>query len=145
MESLLIRDATSDDYKEVMNLYGIFVEDQKRYIDFNNDSYSRVLNDNNTQLKLAILDDKIVGFILFSIRNVIRYSKPIIEVEEFFVLEEYRRMKIGKVLTDVAFSFAKENDCEYVFLASGKERVPAHKFYHKYGFDEYALHFRKKI
>lgn len=145
MVNISIRDATLEDYEEAIKLYGIFVEDEKRYKNLDNDSFKKVISDSNSIMRLAINDDVIVGFILFSMRNVVRYAKPIVEIEEFFVLEEYRRMKIGKALTDDAFTYAKENDCEYVFLASGKERVPAHKFYRNYGFDEYALHFRKKV
>lgn len=41
-------------------------------------------------------------------------------------------------------NFAKSKNCQYIFLASAKERADAHKFYKALGFDEYALHFRRK-
>jgi len=145
MENILIRKATSEDYRSVIELYGLFVENPEIYSKFDNDSYNDVINDQNTILELGIVNDKIVAFIMYSIRNVVRYPKPIIEVEEFFVLEDYRRMKIGKTLMDRVFDFAKQKDCQYVFLASGKERIPAHKFYKNSGFDEYAFHYRKSI
>ena len=145
MENILIRKATSEDYRSVIELYGLFVENPEIYSKLDNDSYNDVINDQNTILELGIVNDKIVAFIMYAIRNVVRYPKPIIEVEEFFVLEDYRRMKIGKTLMDRVFDFAKQKDCQYVFLASGKERIPAHKFYKNSGFDEYAFHYRKSI
>jgi GNAT superfamily N-acetyltransferase len=145
MDNLLIRKATENDYEIVMQLYGLFVENKQRYVNLDNDSYNTVINDPNSSIELGIIDDKIISFIMYSIRNVVRYLKPIVEVEEFFVLEEFRRLKIGKKLMDKVFDFAKNKNCQYIFLASGKERIPAHKFYKNDGFDEYAFHYRKKI
>lgn len=144
MEKISIRKATKKEYKEVIKLYGLFVENEDRYKNYDNDSYNTVINDPNAILELAVIESKIVGFIMYSIRHVIRYPKPIVEVEEFFVLEEYRGMKIGKKLMDKVITFAKEQDCQYIFLASGKERIPAHHFYKNCDFDEYAFHYRRK-
>ena len=145
MDELVIRPAKKEDHEAVMNLYGLFVENQDRYKRKNADSYTRVLADKHAHIDVAMVNNKHVGFICYSLRNVIRYPKPIVEVEEFFVLEDYRRMKIGKKLMDRVLLFAQVEACEYIFLASSKERVAAHKFYKNYDFDEYALHFRRKI
>ena len=109
MENAIIRAATKEDYKEVMDLYGLFVENPKRYKNYNNDSYEKIIEDSNAFLEVAVFENKIIGFIMYSIRYVVRYPKPIIEVEEFFVLEEYRRMKLGKKFMDRVFDFAKEH------------------------------------
>lgn len=139
-----IRPATIRDYKKVIALFGEFVENPQRYAKFDNDSYADFLNREESFLDIVDVDQKIVGFITYSIRTVIRYPKPIIEVEELFVDTDFRRQGLGKKLIKHVLEFAKENNCEYVFLASSKEREPAHKFYKSMGFDEYALHFRRK-
>ena len=145
MKDFLIRRAVKEDYADVMQLYGLFVENAQRYVKQDNDSFNKVIDDPNSVLEVGIVGGRMVAFIMYSIRNVVRYPKPIVEVEEFFVLEEFRRMKIGKRLMDKVLEFSKSKNCQYVFLASGKERVPAHKFYKSYDFDEYAFHYRKKI
>ncbi len=139
-----IRKAENSDYQEVLRLYGDFVEDPKRYVDLKGDSFKKIIESSNSYLFLAEIEEEIVGFISCSIRDVIRYPKPILEVEEFYVRTENRRQGIGRTLMDHAINFAQAKDCQYVFLASAKERGEAHGFYKALGFDEYAYHYRRK-
>jgi len=139
-----IRLAKKSDYQKLMKLYNDFVQED-RYSKHNNDSFKKVLKDPQAFIILAEKNKNIVGFITFSLRNVVRYPKPIIEVEEFYVLPEQRRQGIGKKLTQYVLDFAKKNKCQYVFLGSAKERKPAHKFYQALEFSEYAFHYRLKI
>jgi GNAT superfamily N-acetyltransferase len=143
MDKLIIRKATKKDYKEVIMLYGLFVENKERYKHFDNDSYNKIIKNSNAILEVGIVNDKIIAFIMYSVRYVVRYPKPILEIEEFFVLDELRKLKIGSKLMDSAIEYAKAKNCQYIFLASAKERIVAHKFYKKYGFDEYAFHYRR--
>jgi len=138
-----IRKAKKRDYKTLIKLYVDFVGD-KRYADFNNDSFLKVIKNKNSFLDLVILKNKIIGFISYSIRNVIRYPRPIIEVEELYVLPEYRLKGIGNKLMKHVINICKNKNCHYLFLASDKKRKTAHKFYKALGFDEYAYHFRKR-
>jgi ribosomal protein S18 acetylase RimI-like enzyme len=144
MNKATIRKGTLKDYDAVMRLYELFITG-KKYESEEDDSYQAVINHPDTHIEIAVVDETIVGFITYSLRSVVRYPKPIVEVEEFFVLEEYRHLKIGKELMDHVFDFAKEKNSQYVFLASGMERVSGQKFYKKYGFDKYAYHYRKEI
>ena len=139
-----IRKATKEDYEAVIGLYDLFIQNLN-YKKPGNDSYDAIIKESNAMLEVALVDGKIVGFISYSLRYVVRYPKPIIEVEEFFVLEEYQRMKIGKQLMNNALEFAKNNDCKHIFLASGKKRVEAHEFYKDYGFEEYSFHYRLEL
>ncbi len=140
-----IRDAQEADYKEVMNLFGVFVNDMERYKNFDNDSYIKFLKLDDTWAKVAIIDDKIMGFISFSLRTLIRYPRPVLEVEELFVDENIRRMKLGSKLMEEVITVAKEKNCYYIMLASSKDRTVAHQFYKSLGFDEYAYHNRIKL
>lgn len=139
-----IREAEKKDYPEVIRLYADFVEQPKRYQNFDNDSFLKVLKLPDFWVYLAEKDKKIIGFITFSRRTVVRYPKPIIEVEEFYVSPDQRRQGIGTMLMQKALDQAKKDGYQYIFLASSKERVPAHKFYKALDFDEYAFHYRRK-
>jgi len=139
-----IRKAKKKDYQEVIKLYADFVKNSNRYKNFDNDSFLKALQLPDFYIYLAEMEKRIVGFITFSIRTVVRYPKPIIEVEEFYVISDLRRKGIGRKLTQKALDFAKKNECQYVFLASGKDRIPAHKFYKSLSFNEYAYHYRRK-
>jgi GNAT superfamily N-acetyltransferase len=140
---ITIRPATRKDYPSIISLYGKFVENNKRYTSRKNDSFSAVLKDPDCHIDLAIYKKEITGFISYSIRPVIRYPRPVLEVEEFFVLEKYRRMKIGTLLMDHVTAICHKRHCHAIFLGSSKERIPAHAFYKKRGFAEYGFHYRK--
>ena len=139
-----IRPAKPEDYSQVITLYADFVNQPERYQNRDNDSYQHVLSQPNFWFLLAEAKSQIVGFITFSKRWVVRYPKPIIEVEEFYVKENLRRQGIGTQLMNQVIEIAKQEDCQYIFLASSKDRLPAHKFYRALDFDEYAYHYRRK-
>jgi len=138
-----IRAANLEDYESVMRLYGDFVGDTERFLVLGNDSYREFIKDPDCRLDIAEMSGEIVGFIAFSIRRVIRYPKPILEVEEFYVESDKRRQGIGRELMNRAIEFARTKNCEYIFLASSKDRKEVHGFYKTNNFNEYAFHFRR--
>jgi ribosomal protein S18 acetylase RimI-like enzyme len=144
MNNVVIRKAEESDHEEVMNLYGDFVENPERYKGLDNDSFKKFIEKLGSFLDLAVLDNQIVGFIAYSRRTVIRYSKDIVEVEELYVSPDHRKSGIGKKLLEHVLDYSKNESCEYVFVSSAKERVEAHKFYEALGFDQYGLHFRRR-
>lgn len=139
-----IRKATKEDYQNVMKLYGEFVGNPQRFIQNNNDSYMKVIEDPNSHLDVAIIVHEIVAFVMYTTRTVVRYPKPIIEVDELFISPDYRRRGIGRRLIEHILAFAKAHNYHYVFAASANERVAGHKLYEKLEFDKYGLHYRRK-
>ena len=142
--NIQIRHATPSDYENVIALYADFVNQPDRYKNLGNDSYHRAIKQPNHFMLLAEDDKRIIGFITFSIRVVIRYPRPIVEVEEFYVVPDLRREGIGTMLKNKVITYAKKKNCQYIFIASSKDRIPAHKFYKTMNFDEYAFHYRRK-
>ncbi|MFQ5493615.1 MAG: GNAT family N-acetyltransferase [Candidatus Dojkabacteria bacterium] len=143
-----IRPATIKDYESVMEMYANFVGDisgdYDRYKAKDGDSFHRVLDNDREFIDLALADDQIAGYISYSIRDVIRYPAPIVEVEEFYVDPKYRRNKIATKLMENVLEFSRKQKAYRVFLASAAELKAAHKFYESIGFDQYAFHFRRK-
>lgn len=85
-----VRLVTKADYKELMNLYNLFVGSD-RYSKHDNDSFDKVLDNPSNYVYVAEDNNKLVGFVSFSIRDVIRYPKPIAELDELFVSTDYRK------------------------------------------------------
>jgi len=127
-----------------MSLYNLFVG-QDRYSAHENDSFSRVIQNPNNFVFVAEDKDQLIGFATFSIRDVIRYSKPIAELDELFVLEEYREKGIGKQLMEKIEDIAKEKGCHRIFIESHYDHKAAHKFYEKLGYKNYGYHFIKNL
>lgn len=139
-----IRRAEEKDYKELMPLYnGLVGED--RYSRHDNDSFATVLKNPNSFIFVAEDGGRIIGFATCSIRTIVRYPKPIAELDELFVLEEYRNRGIGKQLVEKIEEISQENNCYRVYIASAARFPEAHEFYINLGYDKYGFHFHKNL
>lgn len=141
---MTIREAKKSDYKDLMQLYNSFV-DSDRYSKYGNDSFEKVRKSNNNFIYVAEDNGKLVGFVSFSVRLVIRYPKPIAELDELYVVPAFRRKSVGKMLMYKVLSKAKELNCHRLFIESHYKHEAAHKFYENLGFTNYGYHFIKDL
>lgn len=139
-----IRVAKEGDYLAVIELYNDFVESD-RYSAYTNDSYEKVIN--NPQKVVFVAEDagKLVGFASFSVRDVIRYPKPIAELDELFVSPDYRNNGIGKLLLEAVEKKSREPGCYRIFIESHYDHKSAHKFYESLDYTNYGYHFIKNL
>jgi len=141
---ILIRKATKEDYASLMVLYNLFVG-QDRYSKHTGDSFNSVLTNSSNRIFVAEDNSTLIGFITVSFRRVIRYPKPIAELDELFVKEEFRKKGIGKLLLDSVFKESKKRDCYRLYIESTYTHTTTHLFYKNNGFTEYGLHFYKNL
>lgn len=139
-----IREAKQSDYHELMGLYNLFVGED-RYSRYDNDSFIKILNTQNNYIFVAEDSGKLVGFITFSIRDVVRYPKPIAELDELFVLSDYRQKGAGKMLMERVEDKAKKLGCYRMYIESHYDHKTAHIFYEKLGYTNYGYHFIKNL
>lgn len=139
-----IREAKQSDYEELMQLYNFFVGED-RYLKHDNDSFNKVLNSKNNYIYVAEDNNSLVGFITFSVRNVVRYPKPIVELDEIFVSKAYRKHGIGKKFMEKMEEEAIKLNCYRVFIESHYDHKAAHKFYEDLGYKNYGYHFIKNL
>jgi len=141
---MTIREVKKSDYKDLMQLYNGFVNSD-RYSKHNNDSFEKVRKSNNNFIYVAEDNGKLIGFATFSVRLVIRYPKPIAELDELYVVPTFRRKSVGKMLMYKVLSKAKELNCHRLFIESYYKHEAAHKFYETLGFTNYGYHFIKDL
>jgi ribosomal protein S18 acetylase RimI-like enzyme len=139
-----IRRAIHSDYQDLMILYNGFVNED-RYSRLDNDSFDQVIRSKTNYIFVAEDKGRIVAFVAFSVRNVVRYPKLIAEIDEIFVSISYQRKGLGVRLMDAVESKAKELDCHRIFIESHYDHKPAHKFYEKLGYTNYGYHFIKNL
>ena len=144
MNDIIIRLAREEDYQELMKLYGIFTESD-RFATAGNDGFKKFLDNPRNSMFVAESFGKIIGFATFSARDVVRYARPIAELEELFVLEEYRKQGIGKLLILEVEKKASAMNCQRMYLESAVERKPAHAFYESLGYEKYGVAFKKEL
>jgi len=139
-----IRPAIESDYSQLMLLYNGLVGND-RYSRHNNDSFQRVLKNPKNFVYITEDNGKLIGFISFSIRDVIRYPKPIAELDELFIDQNHRKKGIGTGLMKVMEEKATELHCHRIFIESQYQHKEGHAFYEALGYKNYGYHFIKNI
>lgn len=89
--------------------------------------------------------DKLIGFATFSIRLIVRYPKPIAELDELYVVPEFRRKGVGKMLMEKVMGQAKKSGCYRMYVGSHYKHKTAHKFYESLAFTNYGYHFLRNL
>lgn len=139
-----IRRANVKDYIQIIELYNGFVGED-RYSKRNNDSFATVLKQTNSFIFVAEEIDRLAGFITLSIRTVVRYPKPIAELDELYVKEDFRNKGIGQKLLQTVIEVAVQHNCYRVYIESHFTHKAAHELYERMGFTNYGFHFTKDL
>lgn len=134
-----IRKATKSDYKDLMGLYI-----KAGFSKSGENSFAKVLNHKLSFIFVAEDKEKLVGFITFQARYVIRHKQPIGQIEELFIKEKFRKQGIGKALIQEAEKVAVKLGCHSVCVESGYQHRPAHKFYQHMDYKKSGNYFLKK-
>ncbi|GAA0484440.1 GNAT family N-acetyltransferase [Salinibacillus aidingensis] len=103
------------------------------------DVFKSLLDDENVDLIVAEKEQKLIGYVLVFHHSAFYANGLISWVEELFVLEQYRRMHIGKHLMEEVEKLSKERVSKLVALATRR----ADKFYRSIGYSESATYFKK--
>jgi len=139
-----IRQAIDSDYAPLMELYNEFVETD-RFSSHNNDSFSRVIKNPHNFVYVVEEGGKLIAFAAFSVRDVIRYPRPIAELDELFVSAHHRKKGIGSKLMEQIEKKAKELNCHRIFIESHYDRKAAHAFYEALDYLNYGHYFIKDL
>jgi ribosomal protein S18 acetylase RimI-like enzyme len=151
----LIRKATEKDLKELLELTlksTLYHHDlDKKFIKphkLKRGSYKELKKNELKTLKedlknpknkifIAIIEDKIIGFINISFpkKNANIKSKRG-EIDDFFILEDYRKKGIGKILFKKTLTLFKSKGIKLISLNVNSNNFATLKFYEKIGFKE---------
>lgn len=139
-----IRKANKSDYEKLMKLYNLFVG-ENRYSNHDKDSFNKVINNPKSFIFLAEDKGNLIGFATFSLRDVVRFPKPIAELDEMYVLDKYQQKGIGKQLMKTIEDKARELSCYRIYIESSYDRQSAHKFYEALGYTNFGYHYAKDL
>ena len=131
---MIVRNAEVSDFKGIRKLcvqelaYQIAPLRVKSQLDFILD------HDDQHWILVAEDDNQIVGFVHAQL-YITLHSEPALNILGLAVSKKYQNNGIGKALMDHVESEALENDIHQIRLNSGIERVAAHRFYEKIGYE----------
>ena len=140
MENLIIRTATFSDLPIVRELISELVDSlaRKDNIDVNIavKNYHNILRDKNSYMLLAEVNNKILGFVDFSIRQTLLHNGYSGLIEELIVTKNFQGKNIGIKLLDAAIKECENLGCCEVEVSTESSNIPAVQLYKRYGFDE---------
>ncbi|WP_435788398.1 GNAT family N-acetyltransferase [Clostridium sp.] len=130
---IVIRECKTQDYTDIVLLnknemgYEYPAEDTKKQL-------KQLLNDSNHKIYVAVVGDKVVGYIHASNYELL-YAPYLKNIMGIAVSSHFRKNGIGKMLLNEVEKWAKGTGACGVRLVSGATRIGAHAFYTSCGYD----------
>lgn len=101
---------------------------------------------NNQSIFVAEKDNDIVGYLAGTIDKKFTYvDKKTAEIDNLFILDEYRNLGIGKMLISEFKKICKENDVKRIIVTAASKNINAIKFYKAQGFEDKKLTLKIEI
>ena len=95
---------------------------------------------------IALCDGEIVGYLAGSIHIQHSYvTKSLAEVDNMFILEEYRKYGIGTKLVNQFKAYCLQNGVEELKVTASFKNISAIDFYKKNGFQEFEITFKQSL
>lgn len=135
---IMIRKATVDDIPgldKVMQVISDGPGDKEKMAQL----IRKISQDEQKYLLVAIdrENNEIVGSLLGVVfEDICGDCRPILLVENVAVLEKCQGNGVGRRMFEEIESWGRKMDCHYEMLVSGMNRVGAHKFYERIGFEQ---------
>lgn len=108
----------------------------KSFDDYSKEDYFKMAHDNNYRFIVSVLENKVVGFVIF-----LRIDDKI-EIIKIATDPIFRRRGIASGLLNFVKKFAENNGHCGAILEVNEKNLPARSLYRKIGFNE--IHIRKK-
>lgn len=143
-DEIVIRAAAPDDHRQLMAMYGDFIE-TARFAGLDNDGFEKVLASPSNFILVAEMSGKLMGLITASTRPVVRYPIPIMQIDEFYVDAAYREHGVGGKLMDAMVKIAQDQGVRRIYVESGYKHTLGHRFYEKHGYKKEGYYFLRTI
>jgi (aminoalkyl)phosphonate N-acetyltransferase len=140
-----IRDIKESDYTEVLSLWNNELGVSTVNAENISERYERINKDENYKTCVALVEDKVVGFITAVQTMALEFEIGYLKINGLAVQESFQGKGIGTKLLNHAENYASERGLSYFILNSGFKRTQAHNFYESKGFDKLSYCFTKKI
>jgi GNAT superfamily N-acetyltransferase len=140
-DDLLIRRVEKSDADEVFALareFGLTFRPERQAFDA---ALPLLLQDDDTLLLAAVVDGRVLGYLLGYVHLTLFANGPVAWVEEAMVQTGSRRQGIGRALLIEFEKWARGKGAGYVAMAT--RRAP--EFYHALGYEASATFYRKVL
>lgn len=134
----MIREITSDDLNELLELY-LYLHEEGLPEDNKHlrNTWSQIVNDPNHHIIVNVIDGKIVSScVCVIIPNLTRGIRPYAFVENVVTHADYRGKGYATECLNYAKQIAIDNNCYKMMLLTGSKRESTLKFYENAGYNK---------
>jgi (aminoalkyl)phosphonate N-acetyltransferase len=132
-DSLTIRPASLNDCPTIYTFLCDLEEMRLNATAFE-DVFRRNLNDETIRYRVAEIDRKVIGFISCHIQYLLHHTGRVGEIQELYVLPEYRNQRIGRQLIAHLEELAQREEFVNLEVTTNQRRMDTIRFYEQTGF-----------
>jgi ribosomal protein S18 acetylase RimI-like enzyme len=135
MDNIQIRRLKNNDISQLALLFKDFRNEESNLQKMVK-KFDLLIENENYIFLCAVCESKLCGHVMGIICNSLYGNcDPFLVIEDMIVDKQFRRKGIGKKLMNELDTIAKLNGCNQIILVTGEDRLEAHKFYEKLGFE----------
>jgi (aminoalkyl)phosphonate N-acetyltransferase len=101
-------------------------------------AFKEIFNENSKNLNylylLAEYDYEKVGFITFHTQNLLHHGGIVGEIQEFYIIPNFRNKGVGRQLIEKILNFADQNKLKSIEVTTNKKRIENIAVYENLGF-----------
>lgn len=152
---MIIRKYKRSDFENVFKLYLALDDSEdkfdsnlvpsKKILEEDRKEVMKRLNKRSTICLIAENDGVMCGVIDGYIIESIYYKEKVSYLDHLYVIDKYRRKKVGQSLIEEFTKIAQQKNAKYLKLNAFENNIPAVNLYKKLGFEEYSIYYSKKI
>ncbi|GAB3929196.1 GNAT family N-acetyltransferase [Larkinella terrae] len=135
------------DYQDVGRLYRFICELEEA--DLNASAFraifQRNLTDRRVHYLVAEVDNEVVGFISCHVQYLLHHTGKVGEIQELYVMPEYRNQQIGRQLVAALEQLASEHGFVNLEVTANQKRTHTHRFYQQLTFRPSHFKFVKEV
>ena len=131
--SLFVRNAES---KDLNTIFDFICELENEVFDYQvfKSIFEENLQNPNYVYYVAEIDNQVVGFISFHTQKLLHHCGIVGEIQELYVVQNFRNQQIGRILVNKIKDYAKTHKLKSIEVASNKIRTENVYIYEHLGF-----------
>lgn len=137
MHSILIKSTKDKFFKDAVRLFNEYRKfyEQASDLEAAENFLSQRIENNQSDIFLAIIDDKAVGFMQLYYTFSSIGLREILILNDLFIDENFRGKSIGRFLLHEVKNFAKNHNLTKIILSTAVENITAQKLYESEGYE----------
>jgi PhnO protein len=142
---MIIRFANEKDSKSIHQFICALEERDFDYTVFEQYFATNISNKDNIYLVAVNETDLVIGYLSCHGQILLHHLSKVFEIQELFVMEEYRNRKVGQLLIKKLEEQLSNSCHKFLEVTTNLKRLNTHRFYSKCGFEKTHLKFTKSL